>query len=114
MRYRAATAIALALIGPAAFFMGALIVRHVSSIQVEPARSAQQVVMWYAGRIWTLWVLLLALPFTALATGCAVLKQNWGRRRHAKQFARQSLVIGVTTIAAGGILALVVLHVLAN
>ena len=114
MRIRIVTAAALALIGPATFFMGALIVRNMGSLHDEPARTAQQVVMWYSGRMWTLWALLLALPFAALATGCAVLKQNWTHHTDAMQFARQSLVISLTTIGAGGIFAVVVLHVLAN
>ena len=104
----------LILIGPAAVFMGALITRNLGSLQDEPARAAQQVVMWYAGRMWTLWVLLLALPITALLTGCAVLKQKWRNHTDAVQFAAQSLPIGVTTIAAGSMLAIVVLDMLAN
>ena len=114
MRMQIVTATALALIGPAAFFLGALIARNLSSLQDEPARAAQQVVMWYAGRMWTLWVLLLALPLAALATGFAVLKQNWNKYTDAMQFARKSLPIGLTTIAAGSILAIVVSHMLAN
>lgn len=113
MQTRTVATAALALIGPVAFFMGAVIVRNMSSLQDEPARTAQQIVMWYSGRMWTLWVLLLALPFAALAAGCAVLKQNWDHYT-AMQFAKQSLAIGLTTIAAGGILTIVVLHVLAN
>jgi hypothetical protein len=114
MRIRIGTAVALASIGPAAFFMSALIVRNLSSLQNEPARIAQQVVAWYAGRMWTLWVLLLGLPLAALATGCFVLTQNWNCHTDAMRFARQSLVTGLITIAAGGILAIVVLHMLAN
>ena len=114
MRIRIGTAAALACIVPAAFFMGALIVRNLSSLQNEPARIAQQVVDWYAGRMWKLWALLLGLPLAALAVGCSVLTQNWNCHTDAVQFARQSLAIGLITIAAGGILAIVVLHVLAN
>jgi uncharacterized protein YceK len=39
--------------------------------------------MWYTGRMRTLWVLLHALPFTVLVSGCATLitscKNNKGR-----------------------------------
>ena len=78
--------------------------------------------MWYAGRMWTLWVLLLALPFTALVTGCATLRYNWNRE--PLHTARQLLVVirahsatlfvVAATVAAGGILVIVVLHMLAN
>jgi hypothetical protein len=62
--------------------------------------------------MWTLWVLLLALPFTVLVTGCATLRYNWNRE--LPHTARQLLAVAATTLAAGGILAIVVLHMLAN
>ena len=102
------------MISPAAFFFAALIVRNVTSSHDEPARTAQQVVMWYAGRIWTLWLLLLALPFGALVTGCAALQQNWGYHGSATQFARQTFVITLATVAAAGIIGVVLLHMLSN
>jgi hypothetical protein len=94
--------------------MTALIVRTLNPLHYALANTAQRLVMWYAGRIWTLWVLLLALPFAALVTGCAVLKQNWTRHNKPMQFARDSLAVASTTFAAGGILAIVILHMLAN
>src|SRR5579883_368461 len=114
MRTWIVTAAALVLLSPAVIFMGALLFRSVGSLQNQPAHAAQQVVLWYAGRMWSLWVLLLALPSAALAMGCATLKQNWNRYTNAGQFARQSLAIGAATITAGGVLAIVVLHMLAN
>jgi Carboxypeptidase regulatory-like domain len=60
----------LVLISPAALFMGSLIVRNVSLLQDESAHTAQQIVMWYSGRMWTLWALLIALPLSVLVTGC--------------------------------------------
>ena len=59
----------LLLIFPSALFMGALVVRELQPLQNEPAHTAQQLVMWYAARMWTLWVLLIALPFAVLVTG---------------------------------------------
>jgi len=32
--------------------------------------------MWYSGRIWTLWILLFALPFAVLVTGCVTLLRS--------------------------------------
>jgi hypothetical protein len=114
MRLRISTAAGLALLSPAAFFMVALAFRNLLPTQYELALIAQRVVMWYAGRMWTLWVLLLALPFVALTIGCTVLKRDWSHHTNAKQFAKQSLAIGATTIAAGGMLTIVVLHMLAD
>jgi hypothetical protein len=67
MRTRIIAVLELVLIFPAALFMTALMLRNLQPLQYEPARSAQQLVMWYAGRMWTLWVLLLGLPFLYLS-----------------------------------------------
>ena len=124
MRTRNIAAIELALIFPAALFMTALAARNLSPPQYEPARAAQQLVMWYAGRMWTLWVLLLALPFAVLVTGCATLRNTWKRDIELLRAGRESLAavrsrlalffVAATTLAAPGILAIVVLHMLAN
>lgn len=124
MRTRTIAAIELALIFPAALFMTALVVRNLQPLQYEPAHAAQQLVMWYAGRIWTLWVLLLALPLTVLVTGCATLLHRWTCDIDLRHTAWQSLaairahlatlLVAATTLTAGGILAIVVLHMLAN
>ena len=124
MRTRIIAAIQLVLLFPAALFMTALVLRSLQPLQYEPARSAQQVVMWYAGRLWTLWVLLLSLPLIVLVTGFATLLRSWNRDTTLMQTVRQSLAeirahmatlfVAVATLAAGGILASVVLHMLAN
>ena len=62
MRKRVIAVTELVLIFPAVLFMTALVLRNLQPLQYEPARSAQQLVMWYAGRMWTLWFLLLGLP----------------------------------------------------
>lgn len=76
--------------------------------------------MWYAGRMWTLWVLLIALPLSILITGCwSLLKRRISLRSpqqgiggiHA-DWAPPSTV--VTTVASAVILTIVVLHMLAN
>lgn len=103
--------------------MGALVVRNLP-LQYQPAHSAQQLVMWYAARMWTLWVLLLALPLTVLVTGCATLLHSWSVDMARPHSARQLLAlvrshlatffVGVTTLAAASILAIVILHMLAD
>ena len=66
----------LLFICPAILFMGSLVVRNLSTLQNEPAHTAQQIVMWYAGRMWTLWVLLIALPLGVLVTGCIMFARS--------------------------------------
>jgi len=124
MRTRVIAITELVLIFPAVLFMSALALCNLQPLQYEPARSAQQLVMWYAGRMWTLWVLLFGLPFIALVSGCAELLRNWNRDivlplTSQKSLAMvrahlASLFIAATTIIAGVILSIVVLHVLAN
>lgn len=103
MHTRIIAAIELALIVPAALFLTAVVAPDLVS---QPTLAAHGVVMWYAQRMWSLWVLLLALPITALVIGCATLK------RLRPDLA--TLSIGVATLAAGGMLAIVILHMLAN
>jgi hypothetical protein len=122
MRTRIIAVTELAFIFPAALFMTALLLRNLLPLQHEPARSAQQLIMWYAGRTWTLWLLLLALPFIVLIIGCVALVDRWNdATRHTGQellaklrWDVPTLVITATTVAAGIILAIVVLHMLAN
>jgi hypothetical protein len=124
MRTRIIALLGLVLILPASLFMTALALRSLQPLQYEPARSAQQLVMWYAGRMWTLWVLLLGLPFIGLVSGCAEILRGGSRdtilprtswKLQGKVRARlASRFIATTTMIAGLILAIVVLHVLAN
>ena len=124
MRTRVIAVMELLLIFPAVLFMTALVLRNPQFLQYEPARSAQQLVMWYAGRIWTLWFLLLGLPLIVLVSGCAELLRSYDRdivlpftlqKSLAMVRAHSSYVfIVATTLMAGVILAIVVLHVLAN
>jgi hypothetical protein len=112
MRTRLVAAFELLLILPAALFMAALVARNLPPLQ----DSAQQLVMWYAGRIWTLWVLLLALPLTVLVTGCSTLADSLqsGRILSVVREDLATLSLAVTTVLAGAILVIVVLHMLAN
>ena len=113
----------LLLIFPAALFMTSLLVRSLQPLQHEPARTAQQIVSWYSGRQWTLWLLLIALPLTVLIVGCASLGRSWNEGAEVEQaigtpgtVIRSQLVtlIGATTLTAGFFLVVVVLHMLAN
>ncbi len=90
----------LLLVAPAALFMTALVVRYV-------APGAQRIVMWYAGRPWTLWILLIALPLAVLVSGGLALAR--GGRRDAAM-----VRVGVATLIAATDLVAVGLHMLMN
>ena len=107
MRTRIIACLQLVLIFPAALFMASLVVRNLGPLQNDPAHMAQQIVMWYAGRLWTLWVLLFALPCIALAGGCAALRAS----SRPQWLVR---LVSVTTVASAAILAIVVLHVITH
>ena len=107
------------LIVPAALFMAALVVRNLPVHEV--ANAAQRIVVSYSGKLWTLWVLLLALPFTVLITGCMTLFRDRIEMAHAAREPMglirtepMSLLIAALTLSAAGILAIVLLHMLAN
>jgi cytochrome b561 len=113
------------LIFPAVLFMTSLFVRELQPIQYEPAHTAQRIVDWYAARVHLgLWVLLIALPLTVTATGCATLLRAWRENAELRQTARQTiaairahlatLFVAAATLAAGGILAIVALHMLTD
>lgn len=110
----------LLLLAPALLFMGALLVRGLGSLQAEPARTAQAIVMWYAGRQWTLWVLLVALPLAVLTAGSAALLSAGraagpGDRTLSRVIPdRSTLAIGAATLAAAAVLAIVGVHMALN
>jgi hypothetical protein len=114
----------LVLIVPAALFMTAVLVAAGDAPRYDLARIAQRIVIWYSGRMWTLWLLLLALPCVVLVAGCVTLLAAWNHDIEVPHSARQSLAttqaplatLGVagTTLASAAILAIVVLHMLAH
>ena len=112
----------LVLILPTALFMAALVLRNVAPLQYEPAHTAQQIVMWYAGRLWTLWVLLFTLPCIVLVSGCVALRTRNRDTEHDSapgsiaSTRPQWLVsfLYATTVASAGILAIVVFHALTH
>ena len=107
----------LVLIFPAALFLTALLARQLQPLQYEPAHTAQQIVMWYAGRVWTLWVLLISLPLAVLLIGCFTFLRNridGTQPAAAVRLHPATLIIAAATLAAGAILAVVAVHVLMN
>jgi hypothetical protein len=120
---RFVAAMQLTLVFPAALFLTAVLVAAGDAPQYDLARIAQRIVIWYSVRMWSLWLLLLALPFVALVTGCATLLRSW-KGDFELPHARQSLVmlpaplstlfVAGTTMTAASILVIVVLHMLAN
>ncbi len=117
---RAIPMVQVVLILPAAVFMAALAVRGAGPPGAEPAASAQAVVMWYAARLWTLWVLLAALPLAAVGLGCPELlrraSDEAGPHRCRGLISADGTVpfVGVLTVGAGIILVIVALHVMMN
>ena len=122
MRSRIIAFLQLALILPAALFMASLVLRNVAPLRYEPAHTAQQIVMWYAGRLWTLWVLLFTLPCIVLVSGCVALRTRNRDTEHDSapgsiaSTRPQWLVsfLYATTVASAGILAIVVFHALTH
>ena len=122
-RTLAATEVLLVL--PAALFMTSLFVRDLQPQQYEPARTAQRIVDWYAARPHIgLWVLLIAVPFVVLVIGVLTLLNAWKAEAALRQSAQQllgivrahfaTLLVAMATLTAGGILAIVALHVLTD
>ncbi len=117
---RAVAAADVLLLAPALLFMGALIVRMVRPMQFEPARTAKGLVMWYAGRMWTLWVLLITLPLVVLTSGGFVLLRVVTRERGLRQVLaaiRAETTTGIIVAAAfiaAAVLAIVAAHMMTN
>jgi sterol desaturase/sphingolipid hydroxylase (fatty acid hydroxylase superfamily) len=115
----------LLLISPAVLFMAALFVRSLQPRQVEPAHTAQRIVMWYAARPRVgLWLLLMALPLIVLVVGCVALPRLWRDDADLRQAARQTLavlraqlatlLVAAAALIAGCVLAIVALHSLTD
>ena len=121
---RAIAIMQLVLIFPAALFMAALLARTLHPLLYEPAHTAQLIVMWYSGRVWTLWILLAGLPFAVLVIGCVTLLKEWStyvkpqlstsKASETVRMTPATLLISVVTLAAGAILSVVAVHMLMN
>jgi hypothetical protein len=122
---RAVAFIELLLIFPAALFMTSLFVRELQPQQCEPARSAQRVVDWFSARPRLgLDLCLIALPFAALMLGSATVLRNWRNDAELRRATMEtlaairthlaSLLIAGATLTAGGILAIVGMHMITD
>ena len=125
MILRSVAALELLFVFPAVLFMTALFARSTQPLQYEPAHTAQRIVDWYAARPHMgLWVLLIALPLAVVVIGSVTLMRAWQRNKElrvailgALGFIRSqapSILIAGATAMAGGILAIVALHVLTD
>ena len=113
------------LVLPAALFMTALFVRNLQPAPYEPAQTARRIVGWFSSRPHLgLDVFLIALPFAAFVLGGATLLQGWRSDAGLRQTARETfvairahlatLLIAGATLMAGGVLAVVALHMIAD
>ncbi len=118
-------ALELLLVFPAVLFMTSLVARSIQPQQYEPAHTAQRIVDWYASSVHVgLWLLLIALPLAALVIGIATLLRQWRRNQAFRAATLEAiailrthaatLLIAGTTVTAGGILAIVALHMAAD
>jgi hypothetical protein len=122
---RTIAATELLLVFPAALFMTALFVRNIQPAQYEPARTAGRLVEWFSVRPHLgLDVFLIALPFGAFVIGCATVLRSWRSDGELRQAALETvatvrahlatLLIAGATLTAGGILAIVALHMITD
>jgi hypothetical protein len=122
---RVLAAVELLLVLPATLFMTALFVRNLQPSRAEPAHTAWRVVAWYSAHPpLGLDVFLIAMPFAALVVGGATLLRRWQRDANLRQAATatlavvrahlESLLVAGATVLAGGILAIVGLHVITD
>jgi len=111
-----------ALIFPAILFLTAVLIGAGDPPQYDLARIAQEIVSWYAARMWTLWLLLLILPLAVGTAGYVTLLGNWngsvelpaGERSALSAAPVATVFVAGTTFTSVGVLAVVVLHMLAN
>jgi hypothetical protein len=122
---RTLAATELLLVFPATLFMTALFVRELQPVQYEPAHTALRVVEWFSARPHVgLDLFLIALPFAAFVIGCATVFRSWRGDAGLRQAAvatlaavrahLATLLIAGATLTAGGILAIVALHVITD
>ncbi|HVT04847.1 MAG TPA: hypothetical protein VHL58_15900 [Thermoanaerobaculia bacterium] len=120
---RTIAAMELLLVFPSALFMTALFVRNLQPAQYEPAHTARRLVEWFSARpLLGLDVFLIALPFAAFVIGCATVLRSWRSNAELRQAALETLatvrahlttlLIAGATLMAGGILAIVAVHMI--
>ena len=115
----------LLLVFPAVLFMTALFVRNLQPPPYEPAQTARRLVDWFSARPFLgLDIFLIALPFVVFVIVCATVLRSWRTDVQLREAALQTLaavrahlaallIVGATLVA-GGILAIVALHVITD
>jgi hypothetical protein len=122
---RTIATIELLLVCPAVLFMTALFVRNIQPKQYEPARSAVRLVDWFSARPFLcLDIFLIAMPVAAFFIGCATVLRSWRTDAQLRQATLTTLtavrahvaalLIALATLTAGGILAIVAIHVITD
>ena len=113
------------LVIPGTLFMTALFVRNLQPAPYEPAQSARRLVEWFSARPFLcLDIFLITLPFAALVIGGATVLRAWRGEAEIRRAAVETLatvrahlafaLIAGATLVAGGILAIVALHVITD
>jgi hypothetical protein len=122
---RTIAATELLLVFPASLFMTALLVRNLQPAQYEPAHTAGRLVEWFSARpLLGLDVFLITLPLAVFVIGCVTVLRSWRSDAELRQAALvtlaalraqlATLLIAGATLMAGGILAIVALHVITD
>jgi hypothetical protein len=110
--------IELLLVFPAALFMAALFLR-----EVQPLAQTGRLVDWFSHHVVLgLDVFLIAMPLAAFVIGCAIVLRGWRKDMEFRQASLEifttarahvaSLLIAGVTLMAGGILAIVAMHMI--
>ena len=113
----------LLLVLPAVVFMGALFLRNIQPAPYQPAAFARGIVDWYGARpLLGLDVFLIALPLLAFVVGCTTVIRGWRPEGEMRRAAVETLaatrthlpalLIFAVTVAAGGILVVVGMHMI--
>ena len=114
------------LVLPATLLLGGAALRQLQPPQNEPARSISTILGWIVPRIShaDAALLFLGLPGIAAIAGCVVLLMVWRRSETLRQDTIATLtslrrhlaiaILGMGTLAAGAILAAVVVHIITD
>jgi hypothetical protein len=113
---RTISIIELLLVLPATLFMTALFLR-----EVQPAAQTGLLVEWFSHHVVLgLYVFLIAMPLAAFVVGCAMVMRSWRGDAEFRQATLEiftiarthlaSLLTAGATLMAGGILAIVAMH----
>jgi len=103
---------------PASLFMIALFLRD-----VQPAAQTGRLVAWFSHHlILGLYISLFSMPLAAFVIGCAVVLRSWRSDAELRDAALRilttarghlaTLLVAVATLVAGGILAIVGMHMI--